>query len=159
MIRSPLPGQRHDRTIDEAQTEIREAPVHLHRTRELADCRRRVGEGAANEVLHEHLHRLALVAKEAVNFGKDETGDIAGTRLVDGGTKEPVVWRASVALLCRVDTLTNSGMSRIDAVTVEAERMPHRYQKPTHMCAEGKPPGPKGTAPRCPPGVPTGRSE
>ncbi len=87
-------GQRHDRTIDEAQTEIRESPVHFHRTCELADCRRRVGEGAANEILHEHVHRLALVAKEVVNFGKDETGDIAGTRLVDGGTKEPVVWRA-----------------------------------------------------------------
>ncbi len=25
-------GQRYDRTVDEAQAEIREAPVHFHRT-------------------------------------------------------------------------------------------------------------------------------
>lgn len=87
-------GQRHHRCVDEAQTEIREASVHLHRPRELAEGRRRLREGAASEILHEGLHRLALVAKEVVDLREDETRHISGARLVDGLAKEGVVWRA-----------------------------------------------------------------
>lgn len=87
-------GQRHDRAVNEAQAEICEAAVHFHRTRELTNCRWSVGEGAACEVLHERLHRVALAAKEVVDLGEDETRNVAGACLIDGGAKELVVWRA-----------------------------------------------------------------
>ena len=45
-------GERNDRTVDEAQAEVREASVYFHRTRELTSGRRRIGEGAAGEILH-----------------------------------------------------------------------------------------------------------
>jgi hypothetical protein len=61
-------GQRHDRCIDEAQTEVGTAPVDFHGARELPECWRRRREDATREILHEQLHALAFVAKEAVNF-------------------------------------------------------------------------------------------
>ena len=45
-------------------------------------------------VLHEHVHRLALVTEKVVDFGKNQTGHIAGARQVNGVAKEPMVWRA-----------------------------------------------------------------
>jgi len=87
-------GERYDRTIDEAQAEIGEALIHFHRTGELTERRRRVGEGASSEILHEHLHRAALVAKEIIDFGKHETGNVASACLVNGVAKQAVVWRA-----------------------------------------------------------------
>jgi hypothetical protein len=41
-----------------------------------------------------HLHRVALVAKEAVDLGEDETGYVARARLIDGMAKPPVVRRS-----------------------------------------------------------------
>ena len=35
-------GQRHDRAVNKAQAEIRDASVHVHRTSELTSGRRRV---------------------------------------------------------------------------------------------------------------------
>lgn len=87
-------GQRHNRCVDEAEAEIREASVHGHRTRQLAERRGRVGEGTSGEILHERLHRRALVAKEVVDLGEDETRNVTGARPVDGVAKELVVWRA-----------------------------------------------------------------
>jgi len=87
-------GECYDRSVDEAQVEIREASVHFHRTRELTDSWRRVREGASREILHEHLHRPALVAKEVVDLDEHETWNITRACLVDGIAEEPVVWRA-----------------------------------------------------------------
>jgi len=87
-------GQGDDRGVDEAEAEIHEASVDVHRTRELADRRRRVGEGAAREILHERLHRRALAAKEVIDLGEDETRNVTGPRLVDSVAKEPMVWCA-----------------------------------------------------------------
>jgi hypothetical protein len=44
-------GERHDGTIDEAQTQIRESSVYFHGAGELTDSRRRVREGASGEIL------------------------------------------------------------------------------------------------------------
>jgi len=87
-------GKRYDRTIDEPQAQIREASVHFHRTRELADGWRRVSEGAARDIPHEHLHRPALVAKEVIDLCEHETRNVTCACLVNGSAKEPVVWRA-----------------------------------------------------------------
>lgn len=87
-------GQRDDRGVDEAQAKIREASVHVHRTRELAEGWRRVGEGTARQILHERLHRCAFVAKEVVDLGEDESRNVARAGLVDDAAKAPVVWRA-----------------------------------------------------------------
>ena len=67
-------GERHNRAIDEAKTKIPEASVHIHRARQLTDGWRRVGERASGEILHEPLHRLALVAKEVVDLGEHQPG-------------------------------------------------------------------------------------
>jgi len=67
--RCPATRPRHDRCVDEAQTEVGKAPVDFHGARELPECRRRIREGATREILHEQLHPLALVAKEVVDFG------------------------------------------------------------------------------------------
>jgi hypothetical protein len=83
-------GQRHDRCVDEAETEVGKAPVDFHGAGELPECRRRICEGATREIPHECLHRLAFVAKEVVNLGEDETRHVAGAGTVDGVTKEPV---------------------------------------------------------------------
>jgi hypothetical protein len=66
-------GERDDRSIDEAQVDVREASVDLHGTSKLTDGRRRVREGASGEILHEHLHRPSLIAKEVVDLGETET--------------------------------------------------------------------------------------
>ena len=87
-------GKRYDRTIDEAQAQIREASVHFHRTRELTDGWRRVSEGAARDIPHEHLHRPALVAKDVVDLCEHETRNVTCACLVNGSAKEPMVWRA-----------------------------------------------------------------
>ena len=87
-------GKRYDRTIDEAQAQIREASIHFHRTGELTDGWRRVSESAARDIPHEHLHRPALVAKEVVDLCQHETRNVTGACLVNGSAKEPVVWRA-----------------------------------------------------------------
>jgi hypothetical protein len=58
----------NDGGIDEAQVEVREAPVHFHRARELTSRRRRVGEGTGCEIPHERLHRRTLVPQKVVNF-------------------------------------------------------------------------------------------
>jgi len=87
-------GQRHHRCVDEAQTEVAEAPVNFHGTRELPQRRRRIREGATGEILHERLHRLALIPKEVVDLGEHEAWNVSRTRLVDGVAKASVVWRA-----------------------------------------------------------------
>ena len=87
-------GERHDRTIDETKAEIPEASVHIHRTGELTDGWRRVGERATGDILHEHAHRPALVAKEVIDLGEDETRNVAGPCLVNGIAEPPVVGRA-----------------------------------------------------------------
>jgi hypothetical protein len=51
----------------------------------------RVGENARGEVLHEHLHRLALVAKKVVDLGEYDPGNVAGACLIDGLAKRLVV--------------------------------------------------------------------
>jgi hypothetical protein len=84
-------GQRHHRCVDEAQPEVDKAPVDFHGAGEMPECRRCICEGATREILHEQLHPLALVAKEVVNFGQHETGDVAGPCLVNGLAKQPVV--------------------------------------------------------------------
>jgi hypothetical protein len=84
-------GQCNDRAIHEAKAKIREAPVHLHRTGQLTDCRRRVREGASCEILHEHVHRRTLVAQEAVELGQDEAWHISCTRLIDRSAKKLVI--------------------------------------------------------------------
>jgi hypothetical protein len=59
----------------------------------LTDSGRRVDEGATGEILHEYLHRPALVAKKVIDFGEHETGYVAGACLVDGVAKQSMVWR------------------------------------------------------------------
>ncbi len=49
---------------------------------------------AAREILDEFAHRVPLVAKEVVNLGEHQAGNVAGARLVDGVAKQPVIWRA-----------------------------------------------------------------
>ena len=44
-------GQRHQRCVDEAQTEVGKAPVDFHGARELRECRRCIREGAMREIL------------------------------------------------------------------------------------------------------------
>jgi hypothetical protein len=71
-------GDRHDRTIDEAERRIRKASVDIDRTCPLADGRRRVGECATREILHEVTHRAALVARpiEAIDErSRDASGE------------------------------------------------------------------------------------
>ena len=51
-------------------------------------------EGASSKILHERLHRPALVAKEIIDLGKHETGNVASSGLVDGVAKQAMVWRA-----------------------------------------------------------------
>ena len=87
-------GERHDRTIDEAKAEIPEASVHIHRTRKLTDGWRRVRERATSEILHERVHRSALVAQEVVDLGEHQTRNIASACLVNGLAKPLVVGRA-----------------------------------------------------------------
>ena len=62
-------GERHDRCVDETQTQVGKAPIDFHGARELPKCGRRIREGAAREILHEQLHPTALVAKEVIYFG------------------------------------------------------------------------------------------
>jgi hypothetical protein len=57
----------------------------------MTDRRWRVGECASSQILHEHLHRPALVAKEVVDLGEHEAGDVAGACLIDGLAKQLVV--------------------------------------------------------------------
>ena len=64
--------------VDETQAEICEALVDLHPTHELSNGGWRVGESATGEVLHEHLHRLALVATEIVDLGECEPRERSG---------------------------------------------------------------------------------
>ena len=47
-----------------------------------------------NVPTHEHLHRLALVAKEVVDLGEHETRHIAGACLVNRISEESVAWRS-----------------------------------------------------------------
>lgn len=95
--REPTDAERlrecYNRCVDEAQAEVRESTVHFHRTCELAEGRRRVGEGTFRQILHERLHRLAFVTKKVVNLGENEAWDVASTRAIDGKPKEPVIWR------------------------------------------------------------------
>lgn len=69
---------RHDRSVDQAQAEIREASIHFHRTRKLTNGRRCIGERAAGEIVHEHSHRPAFVAKEVVDLGEHEGRNVPG---------------------------------------------------------------------------------
>ena len=80
-------GKRNDRAVDKAETEILVSPINLHRAGELAQRRRHVGKGAASDVLHEDLHRSALVAKEVIDFGEDETRNVAGASAINRVTK------------------------------------------------------------------------
>jgi len=87
-------GERHDRTIHQAEAEIGETPVHFHGSCELTGGWRRVREGAASEILHERLHRPALFAKEIVDLGEHEARDVPGPCPVNGVPKLLVVRRA-----------------------------------------------------------------
>lgn len=53
--------ERHDRTVHEAEFKIGKRAVDVHRSEELTEVGRRVGEGPASEILDEDLHRPALV--------------------------------------------------------------------------------------------------
>jgi hypothetical protein len=84
----------HDRAIHQPETQVCEASVDFHRTRELTDRRRCVGEGAPSEILHEHVHRSTLVTQEVVDLGEHQTTNIASACLVNGLTKSLVIERA-----------------------------------------------------------------
>ena len=84
-------GQRHHRSVDEAQIEVGKAAVDFHGARELSECRRRIREGTTREILHEQLHPLALVAKDVVDLGKDQTGNVARASSINGMAKQRVV--------------------------------------------------------------------
>jgi len=75
-------NERHDRAVHETEVEIGEQSVHFHGPRKLTNGRRRVGEGAAGDVVHKHLHGPALIAKEVVDFGMHETGNLTGACLI-----------------------------------------------------------------------------
>jgi hypothetical protein len=61
-------GERHDRSIHEAKTEIRVALVDLHGARELLEGRWRIRECAASKIPHECLHPAPLVSKEVIEL-------------------------------------------------------------------------------------------
>jgi len=87
-------GQRNDRSVNEAQAEIRKTSIDFHRTRELADSWRRIGESASGDVMHEHLHRRPFVAQEVVDLGKHQARHITSPCPVNGIAEAPVIWRA-----------------------------------------------------------------
>lgn len=84
-------GEGYDRTIDETDAKVCEASIHIHRTRKITDRRWRVGERASSQILHEHPHPPALVAKEVVDLGEHETWDVPAACLIDGLAKQLVV--------------------------------------------------------------------
>ena len=111
--RQPADAERfrecHDRAIHQAEGEIGELSVDSHRTSELARGRRCVGEGAAGEILHEHLHRPALIAKEVVDFRQDETWNETGPCLVNRSAKRLVVRRALDEVVDERSGVANEG--------------------------------------------------
>jgi hypothetical protein len=56
-------GEGHDRRVYQAESQIRLAPVDLHRAGQVTKRRRSVGQGASRDVLHEQLHRSAPVSQ------------------------------------------------------------------------------------------------
>jgi hypothetical protein len=86
-------GERNNRTVHKAKTEVSVAPIDLHRPRELIQRRRYVGERAACDVPHEASHRFSLVTKEIIDFGEYESRNVTGPSRVDGMAKQPMIGR------------------------------------------------------------------
>ena len=80
-----------DRGVHKAETKVLVAPINLHRPRELIQRGLGVSKGAATNVLHERLHRPALVTKKVIDLSEHQSRNVTGTGLVDGVAKPPMV--------------------------------------------------------------------
>lgn len=69
-------GKRHDRTIDQVQTEICEPPIHVHRARELVHGRGRIRKSATREVLHQDPHGPALITQKICDFSEHQARNV-----------------------------------------------------------------------------------
>jgi hypothetical protein len=87
-------SEHDDRRIDQAETKVCVSRVNLHRSRELIDRRRCVRERPAREIVHESVHCRPLVAKEVVDFGQHQAGNVSSSRSVDGLPEALVIARA-----------------------------------------------------------------
>src|SRR5258705_288620 len=69
-------GEHDNRRVHEAQTEIPVPVVHDHGAPKLIESRWRIGERTVEQIAHEYVHFLAVVAKEVVELRQHEAGNV-----------------------------------------------------------------------------------